>query len=193
MKTKEYTYYIKNIETRVYYDDADGSFHCESAFVNLKNPDLTQALLDAEQYYLDYFNKITNIKDGYYTTEIDISNVPNDIQIFLGRQEPLNKATFNVDYINLLSDAKTSPYGALIESQRHSSAIILEYSEDWLLNIYKELEKLSSLSSNFTYALTYKFGKEDINDRDWDIVLNVIKTLKNRYPSNNFVICNYFK
>ena len=191
MLTKKFNYYIQGIKTEVYYNDEDNFFHCWNILGEIKNYSINSALQEVERKLKDYREKIIKPLDNYsniFTTDKDITEVPSNVKIFLGTEEILNKAVFDTGYINLLTEAKTSLYGALMSSNEYPASLVIPLTDNWLATLYAELEKIVSLSSYITYTLSYKLGNPMMNTRDWLIVLNIIKTLKTRYEKNEFII-----
>ena len=189
MQTKKFTFFIKGVDSDVFYETEDNQFHCVNHLFHTKDKSLDTAMAQMDDELYNYSLTLCHNQGDYFTSEKDISEIPANIRIFLGASEVLSKASSDVSYINLLDDINSLNVASLTASKDYATVLYVPFDEIWITNLYKTLEQLCSLSSDISYSLAYKFENEKVTDKEWEVVLNIVKTLS-KTTGNQFIITN---
>lgn len=184
MKTKEYIFNVKGINSAVYYTD-EGDKYCAANFIaSTTGNSINEALRkNYEKLELHFRAVATKQPNGLYTTSEPIEKIPTDVKIMtLGQLKKL--AQKEDGYLDVLMDFENNPNKEILGTGITPSVLLLK--ETSMSYIYKKLRQVIEAVSPKKIDFSIEFNSID----DWGLVEKTLEKVV-RETDTEIVITNY--
>lgn len=184
MRTKEYIFNVKCINSAVYYTDEGDKYYVVNSIASTTGNSINEALRkNYEKLGLHFKAVTTKQPNGLYTTSEPIEKIPTDVKIMT--LEQLKKlAQKEESYLDVLMDYENNPNKEILGTGITPSVLLLK--ETSVFYIYEKLYQTMAIALPKKIDFSIEFNSID----DWGLVEKTLEKVV-RETGTEIVITDY--
>ena len=184
MRTKEYIFNVKGINSAIYYTDEDNKYYVVNSIASTTGNSINEALRkNYERLGLHFKAVAIKQPNGLYTTSEPIEKIPTDVKIMtLGQLKKL--AQKEDGYLDVLIDYENNPNKGILGTGITPSVLLLK--ETSISYIYKKLRQIIEAVSPKKIDFSIEFNSVD----EWGLVEKTLEKVA-KETGTKIVITNY--
>lgn len=169
MRTNEYVFNLRGLNTRVYYTDEEDKYYAVNSYATTKGKQVSEAIGKNIAELERYLNAMITKCNGIYKTDRPIESVPAEVKI-MTIDEIKMLALLEEEYLNLYLEIEKSPLYDYFSSCQAPSVCIIKDTK--ISAVYETVNKLASaFKEGGSCVITYQSLPE------WELVEKVLEKI----------------